>query len=89
MMWVELPEAFDAVRLNRELRDSHIQIAVGSLFSASGKYRNCLRLSFAVTPDDRVEQALAKVGQAVERAIAACAGEHSPHSLQHDTLLAK
>lgn len=89
MMWVELPEAFDAVRLNRELRDSHIQIAVGSLFSASGKYRNCLRLSFAVTLDDRVEQALAKVGQAVEHAIAACTGEHSPHSLQHDALLAK
>lgn len=89
MMWIELPEAFDAVRLNRELRDYHIQIAVGSLFSASGKYRNCLRLSFAVTLDDRVEQALAKVGEAVERAMAACAGEHSPQSMQHEILLTK
>ncbi len=88
-MWVELPKAFDTVRLNRELRDSHIEITVGSLFSASGKYRNCLRLSFAVTLDDRVEQALAKVGEAVERVIAACTGEHSPQSMQYEILLAK
>lgn len=72
LMWIELPEAFDAVRLNRELRESHIQIAVGSLFSASGKYRNCLRLNFALPVNEKVERALAIVGAAVERAMAAC-----------------
>jgi len=48
LIWIELPEALDTVRLNKNLRESQIQIAVGSLFSASGKYRNCLRLSYAL-----------------------------------------
>ena len=75
LMWVELPEAFDAVRLNRELRESHIQIAVGSLFSASGKYRNCLRLNYGLPLTDKTEQALVLVGKAIERAMATCAHE--------------
>ena len=75
MMWIELPEAFDAVRLNRELRESKIQIAVGSLFSASGKYRNCLRLNFALPITDQTEQALARLGAAVERAMLSCQHE--------------
>lgn len=72
LMWIELPEAFDAVRLNRELRESHIQISVGSLFSASGKYRNCLRLNYALAITPQTERALATVGAAVERAMASC-----------------
>jgi DNA-binding transcriptional MocR family regulator len=28
LMWIELPEAFDAVRLNAELRELKIQVAV-------------------------------------------------------------
>ncbi|AUY25691.1 aminotransferase-like domain-containing protein [Mixta calida] len=72
LMWIELPEAFDAVLLNRTLRESKIQIAVGSLFSASGKYRNCLRLNFGLTLNDATEQAIVTLAQAVERAMRAC-----------------
>lgn len=72
LIWVELPETFDAHRLNLELRDSKIQIAVGSLFSASGKYRNCLRLSYAQACNDKTERTIAILGAAVERAIAYC-----------------
>ncbi|WHQ75297.1 PLP-dependent aminotransferase family protein [Pantoea sp. Lij88] len=75
LMWIELPEAFDAVRLNRELRESKIQIAVGSLFSASGKYRNCLRLNYGLPINEQTEQALALVGAAVERAMISCEHE--------------
>ncbi|WP_033784447.1 PLP-dependent aminotransferase family protein [Pantoea sp. 9140] len=75
LMWIELPEAFDAVRLNRELRESKIQIAVGSLFSASGKYRNCLRLNYGLPINEQTEQALALVGAAVERAMLSCQHE--------------
>lgn len=73
LIWVELPEPFDALRLNQDLRASHIQIAVGSLFSASGKYRNCLRLSYAQSFTDKTERALEVLGAAVERAVLACA----------------
>lgn len=75
LMWIELPEAFDAVRLNRELSESKIQIAVGSLFSASGKYRNCLRLNYGLPINEQTEQALARVGAAVERAMLSCQHE--------------
>jgi len=36
----------DSVRLNERLAASGIQIAPGSLFSASGKYRDCLRINY-------------------------------------------
>lgn len=75
LMWIELPENFDAVRLNQTLRESKIQIAVGSLFSASGKYRNCLRLNFALPVNEQTERVIAILGEAVERAMAACASE--------------
>lgn len=78
LMWIELPEAFDAVRLNRELRESKIQIAAGSLFSASGKYRNCLRLNYGLPVNEQTEQALALVGAAVERAMLSCQHETPP-----------
>jgi DNA-binding transcriptional MocR family regulator len=64
MLWVELPEGFDTLRLNRALLDQGVQVAVGSIFSASGKYRNCLRMNFASVPTPAIEQAVRSVGQA-------------------------
>lgn len=72
LVWIELPEALDTVRLNRKLKESHIQIAVGSLFSASGKYRNCLRLNYAQPFTDKTENALKILGAAVEDAMEKC-----------------
>jgi DNA-binding transcriptional MocR family regulator len=65
MLWVELPEDFDSLRLNRALQGQGVQIAVGSIFSASGKYRNCLRMNFAAKPTPAIEDAVRKVGAAV------------------------
>ena len=62
MLWVELPEGFDTLKLNRVLHDQGVQIAVGSIFSASGKYRNCLRMNFASKPSAEIEAAVKKVG---------------------------
>ncbi len=75
LMWIELPEAFDAVRLNAELREASLQVAVGSLFSAAGKYRNCLRLNYGLPMNEQTEQALARLGTAVERAMQACSSD--------------
>ncbi|EIK97320.1 GntR family transcriptional regulator [Pseudomonas sp. M47T1] len=71
MLWVELPESFDTLRLNRALLEQNVQIAVGSIFSASGKYRNCLRMNFAARASDEIEAAVRKVGDAATRLIAA------------------
>lgn len=81
LMWVELPEAFDAVRMNAELRALNIQVAVGSLFSASGKYRNCLRLNYGLPMNAQTEQAVAQLGAAIERAMHAASTDTPASSL--------
>ncbi|TDO98687.1 PLP-dependent aminotransferase family protein [Marinomonas balearica] len=46
VLWVELPEQYDAVKLSEQAQTKGVSIAPGQLFSATGKYRNCLRLNF-------------------------------------------
>ncbi|AHG21746.1 GntR family transcriptional regulator [Chania multitudinisentens RB-25] len=62
MLWVELHKEFDTLRLNHCLEPLGIQIAVGSIFSASGKYRNCLRINYAPKLTTDVEQAIKQIG---------------------------
>lgn len=47
ILWVELPGEVDTLILNERLIKHSIQIAPGVIFSASGKYRNCLRINYA------------------------------------------
>lgn len=68
LLWVELDEAFDTLRLDKALRNRGVQVAVGCIFSASGKYRNCLRMNYAALPTPAIEQAVRRVG----RALASC-----------------
>ena len=70
MLWVELPEGFDTLKLNRLLLDQGVQIAVGSIFSASGKYRNCLRMNFASKPSPEIEAAVRTVGTCAQQLLA-------------------
>jgi DNA-binding transcriptional MocR family regulator len=63
MLWVEFPEGFDTLRLNQALLAQGVQIAVGSIFSASGKFRNCLRMNFASRPSPVLEAAVRRVGE--------------------------
>lgn len=72
LMWIELPENVDTVRLNEALCSHNIYIAVGSLFSASGKYRNCLRLNYALPFNPKTEGALKILGEALKYAMEHC-----------------
>ncbi|PWQ97905.1 PLP-dependent aminotransferase family protein [Leucothrix arctica] len=47
ILWIELPGDVDTLLLNKRLVQHKIQIAPGVIFSASGKYRNCLRINYA------------------------------------------
>jgi DNA-binding transcriptional MocR family regulator len=67
MLWIELPEHCDTQRLNRLLEHQKVQIATGIIFSAAGKYRNCLRLNFAKTPSREVELAVRCVGRTISQ----------------------
>jgi DNA-binding transcriptional MocR family regulator len=70
MLWVELPEGFDTLRLNQALIAQGVQIAVGSIFSASGKFRNCLRMNFASPPSPAIEAAVRRVGETASELLA-------------------
>ncbi|MFP1794257.1 PLP-dependent aminotransferase family protein [Lonsdalea quercina] len=73
LMWIELPEAFDGIRLNRRLAERDTQVAVGSLFSASGKYRNCVRLNYALPCTEETERALKMIGEEIaQEMVLAC-----------------
>ena len=48
----------------------------GQLFSASGRYRNCLRLSFSGAWDVPTQEALAVVGQMACRVVASVDTSH-------------
>ena len=65
LLWVELPEKVDMVCVSKQLCRLKIQAAAGSLFSASGKYRNCLRINVALPPTDKNRDALKKMGEAI------------------------
>ncbi|BEU04372.1 GntR family transcriptional regulator [Agarivorans sp. OAG1] len=62
-LWVELPESIDSLVLNENLKPFNIGIAAGSLFSAAGKYQNCLRISYANKPSERIEKTIKIVGE--------------------------
>ena len=62
VLWVEMPEGTDSVRLYHEALEHGIGIAPGSIFSLSEKYRNCIRLSSAFW-DERSERGVETLGR--------------------------
>ena len=69
MLWVELPEHVDMVCVAKQLCRLKIQVAPGSLFSASGKYRNCLRINCALPPIEKHKEVMVQLGEAVKVAM--------------------
>jgi DNA-binding transcriptional MocR family regulator len=69
MLWVELPEQVDMVCVAKQLCRLKIQVAPGSLFSASGKYRNCLRINCALPPTDKHKEVMVQLGMALKVAM--------------------
>jgi DNA-binding transcriptional MocR family regulator len=63
IVWVELPKGCDTVVLFEKLLERGITIAPGPMFSASQRYRNCMRLSVGQVWADKQERALREVGR--------------------------
>ena len=63
VIWVEMPEPADSVRLHEEALAYGVSIAPGILFSTSKRYRNCLRLNCAVPWNPEVEAAVEELGR--------------------------
>jgi len=63
ILWVELPRGGDSIALFEKLLERGISIAPGPMFSATQRYRNCLRVSVGHPWTERTEKALAEVGR--------------------------
>lgn len=71
VLWVEMPESFNAVKLYHEAMANNISIAPGVLFSASGQcYHNCFRLNTAVPWSESVDRAMQTLGYLIKKQLA-------------------
>ncbi len=66
ILWLELPGEIDTVALFEACLDEHICIAPGSLFSATDRFRHCMRLGLGGKWGDAERRALARVGKLAE-----------------------
>ena len=60
-IWAELPESVDTLTAYAKALKHEIVITPGPLFSTSGQFRNCLRISFAHAWDDNRVSALQRL----------------------------
>jgi DNA-binding transcriptional MocR family regulator len=67
ILWVELPEGCDSEELFRQAIRNNISLGPGVLFSATDRYRNCIRMGCAEPWSPRIEQAIAKLGGLAQR----------------------
>ena len=68
VLWVRMPEQVDALALHQRAIGEGIAFMPGSLFSASGKFGNYLRLNCGNTWSPEIERAISKLGQLVHSA---------------------
>ncbi|MFA5263989.1 MAG: PLP-dependent aminotransferase family protein [Opitutaceae bacterium] len=62
ILWAEMPEGVDTLRLYREALRHKISTAPGPLFSVKDRYGNCIRLNCGLPWSDSVDQALQTLG---------------------------
>ena len=72
ILWVEMPRDVDSQALFTAALAERIAIAPGTMFSASDRYRHCIRLGVGGRWDDAQRHALMRVG-ALARALMAAA----------------
>lgn len=63
VLWVELPPAVDALKLYRAALGEDISIVPGLIFSASGQFRNFIRLSCGHPWSESIERSFVTLGK--------------------------
>lgn len=63
LLWVELPKRVDAVKLFRAALEANISVVPGPIFSATGRFRNCIRISCGYRWSDVIDRALLTLGR--------------------------
>lgn len=67
VLWVQMPDEVDALALHRRAIEKGIAFMPGQLFSASGKFGNCIRLNCGNAWSTEIERAIHTVGELVYR----------------------
>jgi DNA-binding transcriptional MocR family regulator len=65
VLWVQMPEYADSLRLYRQALQAGITLAPGYMFSATDQYRNFIRLNAAFWSED-AEGAIQRLGEMIE-----------------------
>lgn len=66
LLWIELPEGVDSIRLAEQALAEKISIGPGPVFSAADDFRNYIRLNCAVAWTARARQAVRRLGGLVQ-----------------------
>jgi DNA-binding transcriptional MocR family regulator len=69
VLWLELPRPLNSYDLFRQALEKGICFAPGVMFSPSGRYHNCLRLSCGHPWDARIEKGIATLGALASSAL--------------------
>jgi len=69
VLWVEMPQSVDALELHRAAVAEGIAFMPGQLFSAAGRYRNCLRLNCGNPWSEAIEAAVKRLGVMVRERV--------------------
>ena len=67
VLWVELNKDVNAYKLYQEAMKYGISFGPGQIFSASGSYRNCLRIGYGTTYNDNIEYGLKVLGGLIKK----------------------
>jgi DNA-binding transcriptional MocR family regulator len=74
MLWLELPAALDSTQLYAACLRERICIAPGIMFSASGRYRHCVRIGVGASWGANYRSALRRIGALASALLSAAGG---------------
>ncbi len=66
LLWVQLPEAMDAINIYQKALENRISILPGTVFSTSGKFNNYIRIGCGFPFNEETEKGLAILSSIIE-----------------------
>lgn len=66
VIWVEMPVRVDTAKLYKQAIEKNVSIAPGRMFSSLDRYANCMRINCGLIWDEKIENAIATLGQLVK-----------------------
>jgi DNA-binding transcriptional MocR family regulator len=71
VIWVQMPVKVDSVQLYKDAIKQGISIAPGQMFSAIGRYKNCMRINCGLVWSEQIQQAIQTLGKLVHQQLEA------------------